>query len=129
MRVDGLRQAINGVTAYRNTFEREALGAFQEGSRQVTNWEKQPGNHKWIDRSKQAMDKIKCKAYREGNILYMDNGHYAISPRDGFPYGISLEGKANNRVHKTKYKILQTALRRWWGWTIQRFRDRMASVA
>lgn len=128
MKVEGLRQATNGVIAYRNLFEREALGAFREGSRQVTKYDKQ--NRQWIDRTHQAKIKIKCKAYREGNSIFMDNGHYATNPEDGFSYGISLEGEANNALKGVrKYAILQTALRRWWAWTIQRFADRLAGAA
>lgn len=118
--VTGTREAQAGVTKYRNRFEKNLLEAVRAGAGRVTDWEKQ--NHPWKNRTTQAEKKIKCIAYREGNTIYMDNGHYAVDPRTGFKYGIALE-----LMHDGRFAILQVALRRFYSWTVQNFRERMES--
>jgi hypothetical protein len=121
MYVTGLREATNGVRAYRLRVEKEALLAFRAGAQQVTNWERQ--NHPWRNRTTQAEQKIKCIAFKEGTLIIMENAHYAVDPRTGFKYGIALELR-----HDGRFAILQTGLRRWWSWTIQNFIERMSAT-
>lgn len=125
MHVTGLRQATEASKSYRNKFEKEALAAFRQGAKQITEWEK--GNHPWQNRTFQAEKRIKCIAYREGTRVIMDNGHYAVDPQTGFKYGISLEDRASRKFNG-RFMILQVALRRWWSWTIQQLKDNMSSA-
>ena len=121
MKVEGLRAATNGVSAYRREFEKAVLESFREGSNRITAWEK--SNHPWRNRTTQAEQKIKCTAFREGNKIIMENAHYAIDPRTKFKYGIALE-----LWHERRFAILQTALRRWWSWTLQQVEPRMGAA-
>lgn len=118
--VTGLQAAQSGVTKYRNRFEKNLLAAAKVTADRVTNWEKQ--NHPWQNQTTQAEKKIKCLAYRLGNTIYLDNGHYAVDPKTGFKYGIALELR-----HDGRFAILQVALRRFYSFVGQNLSERMDS--
>lgn len=120
MKVDGLREATNGVVAYRNRFEKNLLAAARTGADLCTTWEKQ--NHPWQNVTTQAEKKIKCIAFRQGLLIVMENAHHAVDKDTGYKYGIALELRHNGR-----FAILQVALRRHYSIVLRNFTDRMAS--
>lgn len=119
-RVEGLRDATNGVRRYRNRFEKNLLLAARTGAERVTDWEKQ--NHPWQNVTRQAEQKIKCIAFKEGDKIIMENAHYAVDKDSGFKYGIALELR-----HDGRFAILQVALRRFYSFVNQNCKDRMES--